>query len=72
MDMGNKENISEDGGTLLDCPALWKEAASSTKRKKKPAGFNLRKSIAWNPAFFTEDGKIILCQLYTVIWTGTG
>ncbi|KAL6905791.1 hypothetical protein ACP4OV_003392 [Aristida adscensionis] len=56
MDMGNKENISEDGGTLLDCPVVRQELASSAKRKKKPAGFNLRKSIAWNPAFFTEDG----------------
>ncbi|KAL6630697.1 hypothetical protein ACP70R_028548 [Stipagrostis hirtigluma subsp. patula] len=57
-DTGNKENVSEDGGALLDCPALLTEGPSSVKRKKKPAGFNLRKSIAWNPAFFTEDGVL--------------
>ncbi|WVZ87929.1 hypothetical protein U9M48_034503 [Paspalum notatum var. saurae] len=57
---GNKENISEDGApTVLDCPAMMrKEGASPPIRKKKPAGFNLRKSIAWNPAFFTEEGVL--------------
>ncbi|XP_062203648.1 uncharacterized protein LOC133905878 isoform X2 [Phragmites australis] len=54
---GNKENISEDGDTFLDCPTLRKEGSASTRRKK-PAGFNLRKSIAWNPAFFTEEGVL--------------
>ncbi|KAL6597542.1 hypothetical protein ACP70R_046982 [Stipagrostis hirtigluma subsp. patula] len=57
-DTGNKENICEDGGALLDCPAVLTEGPSYAKRKKKPAGFNLRKSIAWNPAFFTEDGVL--------------
>ncbi|KAL6642066.1 hypothetical protein ACP70R_020247 [Stipagrostis hirtigluma subsp. patula] len=57
-DTGNKENICEDGGALLDCPAVLTEGPSSAKRKKKTAGFNLRKSIAWNPAFFTEDGVL--------------
>ncbi|XP_062183447.1 uncharacterized protein LOC133887489 isoform X2 [Phragmites australis] len=55
---GNKENIAEDGDTFLDGPTLRKEGSASTKRKKKPAGFNLRKSIAWNPAFFTEQGVL--------------
>lgn len=26
------------------------------KRKKKGGGYNLRKSLAWNRAFFTEEG----------------
>ncbi|KAL6640610.1 hypothetical protein ACP70R_021733 [Stipagrostis hirtigluma subsp. patula] len=58
MNTGNKENICEDGGALLDCPAVLTEGPSYAKRKKKTAGFNLRKSIAWNPAFFTEDGVL--------------
>ncbi|GJN14008.1 hypothetical protein PR202_gb00779 [Eleusine coracana subsp. coracana] len=55
---GNKENISENGATPLDRPALRKELSFSAKGKKNPTGFNLRKSIAWNPAFFTEEGVL--------------
>ncbi|TVU27543.1 hypothetical protein EJB05_30162 [Eragrostis curvula] len=51
---GDKENISED----VDHPLLDKEVAFAAKGRKKPAGFNLRKSIAWNPAFFTEEGVL--------------
>ncbi|KAK3118178.1 hypothetical protein QOZ80_9BG0695370 [Eleusine coracana subsp. coracana] len=57
---GNKENISENGATLLDCPA---EVAFSAKGKKQPTGFNLRKSIAWNSAFFTEQGVLDSSEL---------
>uniref|UniRef100_A0A0D3HH43 Uncharacterized protein n=1 Tax=Oryza barthii TaxID=65489 RepID=A0A0D3HH43_9ORYZ len=59
---GNKENnISQNRHHVLDCqtPCEGKGAATSKKRKNKPAGgFNLRKSIAWNPAFFTEQGVL--------------
>ncbi|CAD6250358.1 unnamed protein product [Miscanthus lutarioriparius] len=55
---GNKENISQDGDAPLDFATLPKEGSASTRWKKKPAGFNLRKSIAWNPAFFTEEGVL--------------
>ncbi|OEL36680.1 hypothetical protein BAE44_0002300 [Dichanthelium oligosanthes] len=56
---GNKENISGGGGgTVSDFPAPCKEGTSSPRTRKKPAGFNLRKSIAWNPAFFTEQGVL--------------
>jgi hypothetical protein len=56
MEKGDKENIRQDRNIMSDCPTLHREGAVSTKRKKKPGGFNLRKSIAWNPAFFTEEG----------------
>ncbi|XP_048529589.1 uncharacterized protein LOC125508837 [Triticum urartu] len=54
----DKENIYQDRGIVSDCPMLHREGAVSAKRKKKPGGFNLRKSIAWNPAFFTEEGVL--------------
>ncbi|VAI16287.1 unnamed protein product [Triticum turgidum subsp. durum] len=54
----DKENIYQDRGIVSDCPMLHREGTVSTKRKKKPGGFNLRKSIAWNPAFFTEEGVL--------------
>lgn len=55
---GNKENISQDGDAPLDFATLPKEGPATTRRKKKLAGFNLRKSIAWNPAFLTEEGVL--------------
>ncbi|XP_044946885.1 uncharacterized protein LOC123395926 [Hordeum vulgare subsp. vulgare] len=54
----DKENTYQDRNIVSDCPMLHREGAVSTKRKKKPGGFNLRKSIAWNPAFFTEEGVL--------------
>uniref|UniRef100_A0A453KEY5 Uncharacterized protein n=1 Tax=Aegilops tauschii subsp. strangulata TaxID=200361 RepID=A0A453KEY5_AEGTS len=54
----DKENVYQDRGIVSDCPMLHREGTVSTKRKKKPGGFNLRKSIAWNPAFFTEEGVL--------------
>jgi hypothetical protein len=57
---GNRENISENAR-----PALHTDATFSPKGKKKPAGFNLRKSIAWNPAFFTEEGSTIIVLFAT-------
>ncbi|XVF04992.1 hypothetical protein REPUB_Repub05bG0131500 [Reevesia pubescens] len=33
------------------------------KRKKKSGGYNLRKSIAWNHAFFTEEGVLNSTEL---------
>lgn len=29
------------------------------KRKKKGGGYNLRKSLAWDRAFFTEEGALV-------------
>uniref|UniRef100_A0A0D9XN42 Uncharacterized protein n=1 Tax=Leersia perrieri TaxID=77586 RepID=A0A0D9XN42_9ORYZ len=54
-------NPSQDRHHILDCPTPceYKGGATSKKRKAKPArGFNLRKSITWNPAFFTEQGVL--------------
>ncbi|XP_040385721.1 endochitinase A-like [Oryza brachyantha] len=59
---GNKHNIiSQHQHHVLDCPTPQEGNAADTskRRKNKPAGgFNLRKSIAWNPAFFTEQGVL--------------
>ncbi|KAH7436546.1 hypothetical protein KP509_05G025400 [Ceratopteris richardii] len=37
---------------------LHAEDPSVKKKKKKKSGFNLRKSLAWNNAFFTEEGVL--------------
>ncbi|KAL5224597.1 hypothetical protein ABZP36_011236 [Zizania latifolia] len=62
MDTPDKENtIFQDRHHISDYSTLCKGKgrATSTKRKNKPAGgFNLRKSIAWNPAFFSEQGVL--------------
>jgi hypothetical protein len=60
MEAGDKENNCRDRNIMADCPMLHREGTVSTKRKKKPGGFNLRKSIAWNPAFFTEEGAVVI------------
>lgn len=72
INTGNKENISQDGDAPLDFATLPKEGPATTRRKKKLAGFNLRKSIAWNPAFLTEEGMFLLCQLYALVCPGSG
>lgn len=72
INTGNKENISQDGDAPLDFATLPKEGSASTRWKKKPAGFNLRKSIAWNPAFFTEEGMVLLRQLCALVCPGSG
>ncbi|XP_010238833.1 uncharacterized protein LOC104584814 isoform X1 [Brachypodium distachyon] len=54
METCDKENICHD----QENSTLRAEGTVSTKRKKKLGGFNLRKSIAWNPAFFTEEGVL--------------
>lgn len=50
----NKENIS---GGKFEAPKLNVEP-QQMKRKKKGGGYNLRKSLAWDRAFFTEEGII--------------
>jgi hypothetical protein len=72
INTGNKENISQDGDAPLDFATLPKEGSASTRWKKKPAGFNLRRSIAWNPAFFTEEGMVLLRQLCALVCPGSG
>lgn len=48
----NKENIN---GNKSEAPKLNVEP-QQMKRKKKGGGYNLRKSMAWDRAFFTEEG----------------
>lgn len=48
----NKENINSSIG---EGPKLGMEPVQM-KRKKKGAGCNLRKSLAWDKAFFTDEG----------------
>ncbi|XP_042476732.1 uncharacterized protein LOC122058219 isoform X2 [Macadamia integrifolia] len=51
----NKENL--DKINLLVSPNL-KAGQQQMKRRKKGGGFHMRKSIAWNRAFFTEEGVL--------------
>ncbi|XP_010535574.1 PREDICTED: uncharacterized protein LOC104810833 isoform X2 [Tarenaya hassleriana] len=55
----DRENIS---GNKLELSKLSVER-QKMKRKKKTAGFNLRKSLAWDPAFFTEEGVLDSVEL---------
>lgn len=50
----NKENVNLN---KPEPPKLSLEP-QQMKRKKKGGGYNLRKSLAWNRAFFTEEGVI--------------
>lgn len=48
----NKENTNEN---RFGVSKLSKE---QQKMKRKRGGYNLRKSLAWNRAFFTEEGYL--------------
>ena len=50
----SKENIN---GNKAEAPKLSVEP-QQMKRKKKGGGYNLRKSLAWDRAFFTEEGML--------------
>lgn len=51
-DYTDKENINANN---LEVPKL-SIMPQQMKKKKKGGGYNLRKSLAWNKAFFTEEG----------------
>ncbi|XP_022986754.1 uncharacterized protein LOC111484416 isoform X4 [Cucurbita maxima] len=58
-DHTDKENINAndiEGPNLSIMP-------QQMKRKKKAGGYNLRKSLAWNKAFFTEEGVLDSMEL---------
>lgn len=50
----NKENVNSNKPVM---PKLSVEP-QQMKKKKKGGGYNLRKSLAWDKAFFTEEGFI--------------
>ncbi|XP_026427012.1 uncharacterized protein LOC113323003 isoform X1 [Papaver somniferum] len=50
----DKENLN-DQNVSLRSPC---EDPQQTKRRKKRGGYNLRKSLAWNKAFFTDEGVL--------------
>ena len=62
--MSNKENISTNN---FEGPKLRMEPMQM-KKKKKGGGYNLRKSLAWNRAFLTEEGvyKFFLTFMYSI------
>lgn len=47
------QNVQEKGKTMASKPLELVEEQSS----KTPENYNLRKSLAWDTAFFTSDGK---------------
>lgn len=51
-DIISKENINANKSEM---PKLCMES-QQMKRRKKGGGYNLRKSLAWDRAFFTEQG----------------
>lgn len=48
-----KENVNSNKS---EAPKLSMEP-QQMKRKKKGGGYNLRKSLAWDKAFFTDEGN---------------
>ncbi|MCO5552337.1 hypothetical protein L7F22_005848 [Adiantum nelumboides] len=50
------QGIDEDESQDVLPPLPTEELV--VKKKKKKSGFNLRKSLAWNNAFFTEEGVL--------------
>lgn len=52
-DGANKENTS---WSKPEAPKQLSVEPQKMKRKKKVGGYNLRKSLAWDRAFFTEQG----------------
>ncbi|ESQ42327.1 hypothetical protein EUTSA_v10012478mg [Eutrema salsugineum] len=61
IDIGSvgKENTS---GSNIELPKLSVER-QQMKKKKRNAGFNLRKSLAWDRAFSTEEGVLDSAEL---------
>ncbi|KAL7201876.1 hypothetical protein ACSBR1_033552 [Camellia fascicularis] len=55
----NKENISVKKSEV---PKLSVES-QQMKRRKRPGAYNLRKSLAWDRAFFTEEGVLNSLEL---------
>ena len=49
----SEKSVGIESATLSEDPLL---------KNKKKTGFNLRKSIAWNNAFLTEDGAFYFLQ----------
>ncbi|KAI3776198.1 hypothetical protein L1987_45970 [Smallanthus sonchifolius] len=62
--INNKENINSNS---VEVPKLGMEPMRM-KRRKKGFGYNLRKSLAWDRAFFTDEG--ILDPLELTMITG--
>ncbi|GLT60985.1 hypothetical protein SLA2020_337220 [Shorea laevis] len=56
----DKENVNN--ANKSDAAKLSMEP-QKMKRKKKGGGYNLRKSLAWNRAFFTEEGVLNSVEL---------
>ncbi|XP_039144392.1 uncharacterized protein LOC120281761 [Dioscorea cayenensis subsp. rotundata] len=59
--MDEKENVS--AGNALVVP---RETPIMPMSKRKAKGFNLRKSLAWNKAFFTEEGVLDPMEMSTL------
>ncbi|KAE8647062.1 uncharacterized protein LOC105435834 isoform X3 [Cucumis sativus] len=58
-DYTDKENINANN---IEGPKL-NIMPQQMKKKKKAGGYNLRKSLAWNKAFFTEEGVLDSVEL---------
>ncbi|XVE79098.1 hypothetical protein DITRI_Ditri14bG0030300 [Diplodiscus trichospermus] len=58
----DKENVSNNAVGKSELTKLSLEP-HQMKRKKKAGGYNLRKSLAWDRAFFTEEGVLNSTEL---------
>ncbi|CAI8616492.1 unnamed protein product [Vicia faba] len=66
--------VSEDLNSSPKCSgpeASETQQSQQKKRKKKFGGFNLRKSLAWDRAFFTEQGVLNPTELSMISGTAT-
>lgn len=61
----NKENMNANRSEV---PKLSVER-QQMKKKKKGGGFNLRKSLAWDRAFFTEEGSLMFLIRFLMFYS---
>ncbi|KAK7404662.1 hypothetical protein VNO78_05617 [Psophocarpus tetragonolobus] len=64
------ENMNKENADWNKLQKLSMEP-QQMKRKKKAGGYNLRKSLAWNRAFFTEEGVLNPVELSMISGTAT-
>ena len=64
--IANKENLYSVSANRCDTVSLHR-ATTQSKTTKRGERSGLRKSLAWNQAFFTDEGALFFSRLFNVI-----
>lgn len=60
LNLSSRRDSVNEENTSMNKPEVPKLSMEPQQMKrKKGGGYNLRKSLAWNRAFFTEEGGLI-------------